>query len=106
MDYNNRLDNYLKLPRTFDNVDTQYNMDNITNIRQQQQQQQQQQRDYSNERPPQNRQFKENDDPQGANFYDKFGTKYDAHKNKLKNDLQQEYNDFLQKVNVYFKSNY
>ena len=34
-------------------------------------------------------------------FFNKFGSKYDAHKNKLKNDLHQEYNEYLQKVSAF-----
>ena len=44
--------------------------------------------------------FVSKNDPEG-NFIEKFGTKYEAQKNKLKNDLHQEYNEYLQKVNIY-----
>jgi hypothetical protein len=34
-----------------------------------------------------------------SNFFNKFGKKYEAQKSKLKNDLQQEYKEFMEKVN-------
>jgi hypothetical protein len=33
-----------------------------------------------------------------SNFFNKFGKKYDAQKSKLKNDRQQEYKEFIEKV--------
>jgi Ca-activated chloride channel family protein len=114
IDYKRQLDNYMKLT-TLNNSHEQLNspiQDQNPFMAQQQQQQQQQQNPISymnynqiqQQQQEQQQQFQNNrnqtnkTNEKKEEFFQKFGSKYEEHKNKLKQDLHQEYNEYLQKV--------
>jgi hypothetical protein len=92
MDYNRQLNDYLNLPRRPSVDDSLQNRQSESSqfINQP-----------TSSEPLQKIQNKNNNHftkKEDSNFFNKFGKKYEAQKSKLKNDLQQEYKQFMEKV--------